>query len=43
MYIYMYTYIYIYMNMCTYLYRHLGSFTAANWVSFDLNVSYSSC
>jgi len=24
-------------------YRHLGSFTAANWVSFDFNVSYSSC
>jgi len=23
--------------------RHLGSFTAANWVSFDFNVSYSSC
>jgi len=23
--------------------RHLGSLTAANWVSFDLNVSYSSC
>jgi len=22
---------------------HLGSLTAANWVSFDLNVSYSSC
>jgi len=24
-------------------YRHLGSLTAANWVSFDFNVSYSSC
>ena len=23
--------------------RHLGSLTAANWVSFDFNVSYSSC
>ena len=23
--------------------RHLGSFTAANWVSFDFNVSYFSC
>jgi len=23
--------------------RHLGSSTAANWVSFDFNVSYSSC
>ena len=23
--------------------RHLGSFTAANWVSCDFNVSYSSC
>jgi len=23
--------------------RHLGSFTAANWVSFGFNVSYSSC
>ena len=23
--------------------RHLGSLTAANWVSFDCNVSYSSC
>ena len=23
--------------------RHLGSSTAANWVSFDLNVSCSSC
>ena len=23
--------------------RHLGSFTAANWVSFDFNVAYSSC
>ena len=23
--------------------RHLGSFTAANWVSFDFNVSCSSC
>ena len=22
---------------------HLGSLTAANWVSFDFNVSYSSC
>ena len=22
---------------------HLGSFTVANWVSFDFNVSYSSC
>ena len=25
------------------LYRHLGSLTAANCVSFDFNVSYSSC
>ena len=24
-------------------FRHLGSLTAANWVSFDFNVSYSSC
>ena len=23
--------------------RHLGSLAAANWVSFDFNVSYSSC
>jgi len=23
--------------------RHLGSVTAANWVSFDLNDAYSSC
>ena len=23
--------------------RHLGRLTAANWVSFDFNVSYSSC
>jgi len=23
--------------------RHLGSFTAVNWASFDFNVSYSSC
>ena len=23
--------------------RHLGSLTAANWVSFDFNVAYSSC
>ena len=23
--------------------RHLGSLTAANWVSFDFNVSYFSC
>ena len=23
--------------------RHLGSFTAANWVSFNLNISYFSC
>jgi len=23
--------------------RHLGSLTAANWVSFYFNVSYSSC
>ena len=23
--------------------RHLGSLTAANWMSFDFNVSYSSC
>ena len=23
--------------------RHLGSFTAANWVSFDFDDSYSSC
>ena len=23
--------------------RHLGSLTTANWVSFDFNVSYSSC
>jgi len=23
--------------------RHLGSLTAVNWVSFDFNVSYSSC
>ena len=23
--------------------RHLGNLTAANWVSFDFNVSYSSC
>ena len=23
--------------------RHLGSLTAANWVSVDFNVSYSSC
>jgi len=23
--------------------RYLGSFTAANWVSFDFNVYYSSC
>jgi len=23
--------------------RHLWSLTAANWVSFDFNVSYSSC
>ena len=23
--------------------RHLGSLTAANWVSFNFNVSYSSC
>ena len=30
----------IYSSICS---RHLGSLTAANWVSFDLNVSYSSC
>jgi len=23
--------------------RHLGNLTAANWVSFDFNISYSSC
>ena len=23
--------------------RHLGRLTAANWVSFDFNVSYSTC
>jgi len=23
--------------------RHLGRLTAANWVSFDFNVSYTSC
>ena len=23
--------------------EHLGSLTAANWVSFDFNVAYSSC
>ena len=31
---------------CEFLYKsdwHLGSLTAANWVSFDFNVSYSSC
>ena len=27
----------------TFVFRHLGSLTAANWVSFDFDVSYSSC
>ena len=31
----------IWIQKC--MYRHLGSLTAANWVSFDFNVSYSSC
>ena len=30
-------------HSCQYQSRHLGSSTAANWVSFDLNVSCSSC
>ena len=31
------------LNVLHYSSRHLGSLTAANWVSFDFNVSYSSC
>ena len=33
-------YIYIY-KYTLFMYRHLGSLTAANWVSFDFNVSYA--
>jgi len=34
------------LHLCIYVYMHvwhLGSFTAANWVSFNFNVSYSYC
>ena len=30
-------------GVSAYINWHLGSLTAANWVSFDFNVSYSSC
>ena len=31
------------LSLHVYVHGHLGSSTAANWVSFDLNVSCSSC
>ena len=40
--IHVYICIYVYINLCIYT-RHLGSLTAANWVSFEFDVFYSSC